>query len=129
MHRVSSRTYLGRPNETVSLTTNVDGGGQVNVTLDGQAIAGETQFQLPSGSGSQSTLQIGLFGPIGAACVVGISPVDGGTDGDFLLCQVHNPAPVHFYTFSVTSPASLAAFAKIKKAKAARKPRRKRGRK
>ena len=127
MHRVSSRTYVGQPNETVTLTTQVDGGGQVSVTHDGQSIPANTSFPLPASPGSQSTLQIALFGPIGASCVVGISVVDGGTDGDFLLCQVHSPAPVHFYTFAVSSAASLVAFAKVKNAKAVPAPRKKGG--
>ena len=121
MHRISSRTYVGQPNETATLTTQVDGGGQVNATLDGQSIGGNSQFPLPATPGSQSTLQIALVGPAGASCVVGISVVDGGSDGDFLLCQVHNPAPVHFYTFSVASVGSLAKFANVKAGKKIKK--------
>ncbi len=114
MHRISSRTYVGEPNETVSLTTQGGGGAQISVTLDGQSIGGNTPFNLPASPGSQSTLQIALVGPVGASCVVGISVVDDGSDGDFLLCQVHNPAPVHFYSLSVASAAALATFATVK---------------
>src|SRR5438105_4836480 len=103
MHRVTSRTYIGQPNETATLTTRVDGGGQINVTLDGQSINPNGQFQLPASPGQQSTLQIALVGPLVASCVVGIATVDSSIDGDFLLCQVHSPAPVHFYTFSAAA--------------------------
>ena len=119
MHHVFGLSYVGRPTEAVSLTTQAAAGGQINVTLDGQPISGNAQFQLPSTAGSQSSMQIALFGPVGASCVVGIAEVDGGTDGDFLLCQAHDPAPVHFYTFSVASPAAVTTFAEVKAARAA----------
>jgi len=114
MHRLTIRTYVGTPGETVTLVTHVGGSGQLNVALDGQPIPDNTQFQLPSAAGGRSTLQIALFGPVGATCVVGLSVVDGGTDGDFLICQPHNPAPVNFYSLSVAAATSVAAFAKMK---------------
>jgi hypothetical protein len=120
MHKVSGLFYIGQPNETVSLTTHLAAGGQTNVTLDGQPIPGNTQFQLPANQGSSRTLQIGLFGPTGASCVVGISVVDGGSDADFLICQTQTPAPAHTYTFSVPPAASLTAFAGIRASKDAK---------
>ena len=38
MHRISLRTYVGQPNEVVSLSTDPDAGGQVSATLDGRPI-------------------------------------------------------------------------------------------
>jgi hypothetical protein len=124
MHKVSGLFYLGQPSESVSLTTHLAAGGQITVTLDGQTIPANTQFQLPANPGVR-TMQIGLFGPTNATCVVSISTVDGGTDPDFLMCQPLTPAPSHIYTFSVPPAASLAVFAAAKAATAV-KPARKR---
>lgn len=114
MHRVTSRTYVGQPSEMATLTTQVDGGGQITVTLEGQPIPANTQFPLPPTAGGHETLRILLVGPIGASCAVGIATVDGGTDGDFLMCQPHNPAPVNSYSFSAASQAGVVAFAAAK---------------
>src|SRR5213596_1607525 len=114
MHRLESRTYIGQPGETVSLTTQVDGGGQVGVTVDGQDLGAGRQFSLPPNPGDGVKLQIALVGPLGASCVVGIAVVDDGSDGDLLMCQAHNPAPVHFYTFAVAAVGALARLARVK---------------
>jgi hypothetical protein len=101
MHRIDSRTYVGQPNETVTLTTQVSSGGQVSVIVDGRDIGAARRFSLPATDGDRVRFQIALGGPLGSTCVVTISPVDGGTDGDFLMCQAHNPAPVNVYWCSV----------------------------
>ena len=111
MHRLDAGTYLGELEETVTLTTEVDGGGQVRVTLDGQDMVDTRQFTLPADPGDRSTLRIALAGPLGATCVVTIAVVDGTTDGDFLICQPHEPAPVHTYTFDAAAKAVIAKFA------------------
>ena len=111
MHRLGAGTYLGELEETVTLTTELDGGGQVRVTLDGEDMADEREFTLPAESGERSTLQITLSGPLGATCVVTIAVVDGATDGDFLICQAHDPKPVHTYTFDAAAGAVIAKFA------------------
>jgi hypothetical protein len=98
MHKLKDRTYVGVPNEPAFVSQDVTGGGQTSITLNGAPFPGN-QFSLGS-VGQQNQLQINLVGPVGAACVVGISNVDGGTDGDLLLCQPHNPAPSQFYDFS-----------------------------
>ena len=84
------------------------------VTLDGQPISANGSFSLPAAAGSQNTLQIALAGPIGASCVVAISTVDGGMDGDFLMCQPLAPAPVHLYTFMAATESAVTAFAAVK---------------
>jgi hypothetical protein len=110
MNRTDSRTYKGQPGETVDVTTTVSGGGQVAVTVDGVVKGPQAQFRLPPNPGDRITWEIALIGPLGADCVVTITVVDGGADGDFLVCQAHNPAPVHFYSASVVAvPASVAA--------------------
>jgi hypothetical protein len=48
MHRVESRTYIGEPGETVTLTTQLDGGGVVSVTVDGTDIGAARSFTPPS---------------------------------------------------------------------------------
>jgi hypothetical protein len=111
MHRLDAGTYLGGPAETVTLTTDVDGGGQVRVTLDGQDVIDQRQFTLPDAPGDRRTLRIALAGPLGATCVVTIAVVDGATDGDFLICQPHEPGPVHTYTFDAAATAAVAKFA------------------
>jgi hypothetical protein len=114
MHRVDSRTYVGQPSETVTLTTTLGGGGQVSVIVNGQDIGAVRRFPLPAGAGDRLKFQIALLGPLGSTCVVGISPVDGSIDGDFLMCQAHNPAPVSFYTCSVAAMPALTALARAK---------------
>jgi hypothetical protein len=114
MHRLQNRTYVGAPNETVTLDTQVGGSGAVNVTLDGTPLRAARQFSLKGTVGDQSALQIALFGAVGESCIVQISAVDGGSDPDLLLCQVHDPAPVHFYTFIVAQPATVTSLAGIR---------------
>ena len=126
MHRLESRTYVGQPDEKVTVTTQLHGGGQVDVMVNGQSIGASGQFALPATPGDRVKMQITLIGPLGASCVVGIATVDGGTDGDFLLCQTHNPAPVNFYTFSVAAAEAVRAIVTTKADKA--KPAKKGGR-
>jgi hypothetical protein len=122
MHRIESRTYVGQPSEIVTLTTQVDGGGQVSVVVDGQDIGAARQFPLPTAPGTRLKWQITLMGPQGATCVVGIATVDGASDGDFLMCQAHNPAPVNFYTSSVAAAPALEALATARRARARKAP-------
>ena len=98
----SARTYLSELAETVTLTTQVDGGGRVRVTLDGQDLVDTGQFTLAARSNDRSTSRLAA-GPLGATCVVTIAVVDGSTDGDFLMCQAHDPAPDHTYTFDAAA--------------------------
>lgn len=114
MHRVDSRTYIGKPNETVTLTTKVSGGGVVAVVVNGEDIGAARTFSLPPTPGERVKFQISLMGPLGADVVVSIAVVDGGLDGDFLMCQPHNPAPVNFYTCSVGVTESIDALAEIR---------------
>ena len=51
MHRIDSGTYVGQPGELVTVGTQVDGGGQISVTLDGQPLGGST-FNLPANAES-----------------------------------------------------------------------------
>ena len=111
MHRLGAGTYLGELEEAVTLTTQLDGGGQGRVTLDGEDMGDEREFTLPADAGDRSTLQITLSGPLGATCVVTIAVVDGATDGDFLICQAHDPKPVHTYTFDAAAKEVIAKFA------------------
>ena len=113
MHRLQPRTYLGQPGETVSISTKLDGGGQVGVSVNGQPVV-NGQFQLPSTAGASLALDIALAGPQGATCVVGIAIVDGSADPDFLMCTTNNPAPVHQYSLSVAPASAVVAFAAAK---------------
>jgi hypothetical protein len=111
MHRVDAGTYIGELGEQTTLATEVDGGGQVRVTLDNQDTGATRQFTLGANPGDRRTLRIALAGPLGATCVVTIAVVDGTTDGDFLICQPHDPAPVHTYTFDAAAKVAIAKFA------------------
>jgi hypothetical protein len=113
MHRVGDRRYVGGPGETVTVTTQVAGGGQESRDVDGQPLVGN-QFPLP-GVGGTRRLRITLVGPVGASSVVGIGVVDGGQDGDLLLCQPHDPAPVQFYDFAVAPKAAMESLARIRR--------------
>jgi hypothetical protein len=111
MHRVDAGTYIGEPGEQTTLATELDGGGQVRVTLDNQDTGAARKFTLGANPGDRRTLRIALAGPLGATCVVTIAVVDGTTDGDFLICQPHDPAPVHTYTFDAAAKVAIAKFA------------------
>jgi len=115
MHRLQARTYVGQPGETVSISTKLDGGGQVGVSIDGQLVS-NGQFQLPATAGASVAMDIALAGPQGATCVVGIAIVDGSSDPDFLMCTTNNPAPVHQYSLSVAPASAVVAFAAAKAA-------------
>ena len=116
MHRVGDRRYVGGPGETVTVTTQVAGGGQESRDVDGQPLLGN-QFPLPGGAGGTRRLRITLVGPVGASSVVGIAVVDGGQDGDLLLCQPHDPAPVQFYDFAVAPRAALESLGRMRTAR------------
>jgi hypothetical protein len=107
MQRFDSRTYVGKPNEMVTVTTQPSGGGQSSVILNGAPVGPSALFPLPATAGAQQIFQVALTGPLGATCVVSITVVDGGSDGDFLMCQGHNPAPVNTYSCSVAAVAVL----------------------
>jgi hypothetical protein len=113
MHRLRDRTYVGTPGETATLTTILDGGGQASATVDGAPFTG-SRFDLPLATGAQLVLELRLVGPTGASCAVGIATVDGGQDGDLLLCQPHAPVAVQDYTFSVAGQNSVAGLAAIR---------------
>lgn len=115
MHRIQSRTYVGQPRETVTVSTVTSAGGQARVTVGGQPVV-NGQFQLPSTPGATLRMQVALAGPQGASCVVTIAVVDGGADTDFLLCSTFNPAPVNFYDFSVAANTAVSAFAAARRA-------------
>jgi hypothetical protein len=114
VHRIKMNTYLGQPGEAVQVTTATHGGGRVRVALDGQDLGATRTFTLPDTPGEQAAVHIDLAGPLGASCGVGISPVDGGTDGDFLLCQAFNPMPAGDYSFQVGSAAGVKAFGALR---------------
>jgi hypothetical protein len=110
VHKTQRHEYLGQPGELVRLATVTHNGGRVRVTLDGEDLGDVRTFSLPSEPGRDRHLHIDLAGPLGASCGIGISVVDGGTDGDFLLCQPLNPTPFSDYAFNVASEESVAAF-------------------
>jgi hypothetical protein len=114
MHKVNSRTYIGQPNEGVTVSTQPGSGGQVSVFVNGQNVGPNGQIALPSNPAGTATVHVALAGPIGATCVVTIAPVDGGTDGDFLMCLASDPAPVNFYTFSVAALSAVKALSVAK---------------
>jgi hypothetical protein len=109
MRFLQDRTYAGQPNEAATIDTTVHNGGAVTVRLDGRIEPADTVFTLAPVLGDERSLEISLSGATGASCVVRISEVDGGTDGDLLLCQLSDPAPVHVYRFITTGAAAIAA--------------------
>jgi hypothetical protein len=109
MHLLENRTYAGTPGETVTVTTEVEGGGAVTVVINGVEVDEDPTFTLPMNAGDETHMRIALFGATGESCVVRISAVDGGTDGDLLLCQSLDPAPIHRYRFIVTPASAVVA--------------------
>ena len=108
MHRLENRVYAVDPGETVRFGTRPNGSAAVRVQVDGVEASENGSFIVSGTPGDQSQLTISLFGAPGTTCVVGIADVDGGTDGDMLVCQSHDPAPVHFYRFIVVQPHAMA---------------------
>jgi hypothetical protein len=108
MHLLQSRVYAGAPGETVTVTTDVEGGGAVTVFVDGREVEEDPSFTITGNPGDETHMRISLFGAVGESCVVTITEVDGGSDGDLLLCQTLDPAPSHLYRFIVTSATALA---------------------
>ena len=119
MHRIQRHEYVGQPGELVRVATITHGGGRVRLTLDGQDLGNVRTFSLSNAGAPDRNLHIDLAGPLGASCGVGISVVDGGSDGDFLLCQAFNPLPSSDYTFKVAAAASVTAFGVLKGSAAA----------
>ena len=109
MKLLQSRTYAGVPGETVRVDTEVDGGGAVTVVVDGVEVEQDPTFALKQNPGDETHMRIALFGAIGESCVVRIRVVDGSSDGDLLLCQTLDPAPIHLYRFIVTPASAIAA--------------------
>jgi hypothetical protein len=112
MQFVEKRVYAGSPNELATVDTTEQNGGAVTVRLDGVLVTDDVQFPLDPLAGGERRLEISLVGATGAFCVVGVSPVDGATDPDLLLCTSTNPAPVHVYRFLTTPAAAMAALAR-----------------
>ena len=109
MRLLDTRTYAGVPGETVSVSTDVAGGGAVTVMIDGAPANEDPVFPLKANAGDETHMSIVLVGAVGESCVVGISEVNGASDGDLLLCQSLDPAPIHRYRFIVVAPAAVAA--------------------
>jgi len=112
MRFVEKRVYAGAPNERATVDTTEQNGGAVTVTLDGAVVSEDVQFPLSPAAGGERRIEISLVGAKGAFCVVGVSPVDGATDPDLLLCTDSNPAPVHAYRFLTPPAAAMAALAR-----------------
>jgi hypothetical protein len=106
---LDKRTYAGVAGETVTVSTDVAGGGAVTVMIDGAPTAEDPVFALKSNPGDETHMSILLVGAVGDSCVVNISEVNGASDGDLLLCQSLDPAPIHRYRFIVVAPAAIRA--------------------
>ena len=123
MHLLENRTYAGAPGETVTVETEVEGGGSVTVVIDGTEVEEDPVFVLKPNPGDETHMRVALFGAVGESCVVRISEVDGGSDGDLLLCQSLDPAPIHRYRFIVTPASAVAALRRAARSRAAARPR------
>jgi hypothetical protein len=114
MHLLQSRVYAGAPGETVTVTTDVEGSGAATVFIDGQQVGEDPTFTITGNPGDETHMRISLFGAVGESCVVTISAVDGGNDGDLLLCQTLDPAPSHLYRFIVTPATAVATLESVR---------------
>jgi len=110
MHRIGIRNYSGAPGETVTVQAQPAGSASIKFVLDGIDKGGNSPLVFTFGStpGQTSKLSIGLFGAVGATCLVDISVVDSGSDRDLLVAQSHDPFPVHDYDFVVLGEEQLA---------------------
>jgi hypothetical protein len=109
VQRLENRTYAGAPGETVTVETEVEGSGAVTILVDGAEADDDPTFDLKMTPGEETLMHIALIGAVGESCVVRISEVDGGSDGDLLLCQSLDPAPVHHYRFIVAPAGAMTA--------------------
>ena len=109
MQLLDTRTYAGVPGETVTVSTDVAGSGAVTVMIDGATVGEDPTFVFKANPGDETHMSIVLVGAVGDSCVVGISEVNGASDGDLLLCQSLDPAPIHRYRFIVVAAAAVAA--------------------
>lgn len=127
MRKIESRTYVGEPGEIVAITTRVGGiGATARVCVDGVEMGSSARFPLPDTPGGHSKWEVVLSGPPGSVCEVKIATVDlpKGVDEDFLICQQHNPRPVHFYNAAVASMGAVRSLTRRRTAGASRTPRR-----
>jgi hypothetical protein len=126
MRFVDDRTYAGTPGEQATVTTTLEDGGALSVTLDDVPAGNNPSFPLGP-DGTERVLVLTLVGPEGASCTVAISSVDGATDVDLMTCRAAVPAPVHEYHFRAAAAAALPGAAKAARPakKAAKKAARK----
>lgn len=109
MHVLDKRVYAGSPGELAKVDTTEKNGGAVTLRLDGVIVSEDPSFNLRSTPGDERTLEILLTGATGASCVVVITTVEGGADGDLLMCQLSDPFPRHVYRFITTPAGAIAA--------------------
>ena len=119
MHRLASLEYAGQPGEQATVSAQVGGSGAVVIKVDGVAQNNPAQFALKPNAGDRTEMIITLVGAVGETCVVQISTVDGGSDGDFLMCQVHDPRPEHTYNFHVAPAQAIRRLVAVKRARGA----------
>ena len=128
MRKIDSRTYVGEPGEIVTITTTVGGSGaRARVCVDGAEMGSSARFPLPDTPGGAVKWEVVLSGPLGSLCVVTIADVDlpKGVDEDFLICQTHNPRPIHFFSAAVASVGAVRSLTRARAARASRAPRHK----
>ena len=126
MRKIDSRTYVGEPGEIVTITTTVGGSGAgAQVSVDGVPMGPGARFPLPDTPGGEIKWEVVLSGPLGSLCVVTIADVDlpKGVDEDFLICQTHNPRPIHFFSAAVASMGAVRSLTRARAARASRSPR------
>lgn len=128
MRKIDSRTYVGEPGEIVTISTTVGGDGAgARVCVDGVEMGASARFPLPETPGGEVKWEVVLSGPLGSVCVVTIADVDlpKGVDEDFLICQTHNPRPIHFFSAAIASMVAVRSLTRTHPARASRSPRRK----
>ncbi len=128
MRKIDSRTYVGEPGEIVTITTTVGGSGAAaQVSVGGVEMGSSATFPVPDTPGGEIKWEVVLSGPLGSLCVVTIADVElpKGVDEDFLICQTHNPRPVHFFTAAVASVGAVRSLTRTRAPRASRSPRRK----
>lgn len=122
MHRLQHRVYAGSPGEAVTVRTTVQGGGAVTVVIDGVTSDQNPTFPFKPNPGDETHMRVALVGAVGESCVVSITEVDGGSDGDLLLCQSLDPAPIHLYRFIVTSARAMRTLENVVRARTEERP-------
>jgi hypothetical protein len=117
MHRISTRHYIGTPNEPINLTASTPTSGALMVRFQGSTVGGLPKTVRFPASPGNSTMEASLNGPSGSQCALSVADVDGGTDISVLSVGAGIDHDVVTFTFVTVAPSVMgfrASFANVR---------------